>query len=100
MPLSDLTKPIIQKNYNNGEPFVPIEVFARMLYPKDYENCLFYKTEDNLCFETINGGWIIFPIKNTNLWEYRFVQLLLRWHFDLLEEGIEKVLVTDEFNPY
>lgn len=79
-PLSDLTKPITQRNYNNGEPFVPIEII-----------CEQYKHV---------RPHLLIPAIKTGMVDFNIALLLLRWHFDLLEEGIEKVLVTDEFNPY
>ena len=79
-PLSDLTKPIIQKDYNGGEPFVPIEII-----------CEQYKHV---------RPHLLIPAIKTGMVDFNIALLLLRWHFDLLDEGIEKVLVTDEFNPY
>lgn len=31
---------------------------------------------------------------------YPFIQLFIKWHFDLITEDCEKVYVTEEFNPY
>ena len=108
-PLSDLTKPITQKNYNNGEPFVPIVELAKMFAKcKEYpitgygELTLDVREYKVKCFvENSQYRYLYYSIpKDLTLAEYRVVQLLLEWHFDLLDEGIEKVLVTDEFNPY
>lgn len=108
--LSDLPKPITQKGYNNGEPFGPIVELAKMalnnptskwiiideMAVDDNNNCFLFNKE-TFDFELVSYNLgMVGPIAN----QLKLFQLLLFWHFNLLDEGIEKVLVTDEFNPY
>ena len=111
-PLSDLTKPITQANYNGGEPFVPMVELAKIkgiveesrfdrlyvkTYPKEpeYFECLerTASPEDHLCIA-------IYLPKITEC-EYWIVEQLIKWHFwPNMPEGEEVVWVTSEFNPY
>ena len=108
--LDDLTKPIVQVDYNNGEPFVPIMELAKLALdnPKskwkivdgmavdDNTNCFLFdkKTFDFNLVSTKLG--MVGSIAN----QLKLFQLLLKWHFDLITKEYEKVFVTDEFNPY
>ena len=93
-PLSDLTKECVEADYNNGEPFVPTVVLRR-LFPSFSFDLLDDSGKDVLgLFNTNNDTDMticdIIPI----------IQLLLKWHFNLMDESVEVVNVTEEFNPY
>ena len=87
-PLSDLTKPITQANYNEGKLFVPL---YRLLENSGFNVSKMTEAEILEYAEVYS---------NIDLIQLSDLHLYLIWHFDLLDEGIEKVLVTDEFNPY
>lgn len=115
---SDLTKPIVQSDYNNGEPFVPIVELARIAKPKlktadgifevDKDHFEFgCRLWDNFFYYDKEGsfGYIIATqkqeyqilIKN----QLQLLQQLIKWHFwPDMPEGEEVVYVTEEFNPY
>lgn len=95
-PLTDLTKPIVQANYNNGKPFVPIVELNKLFNPYDGMELVYYinsglgwRIDSSRCNTAITFDMMIKPIKQ-----------LFIWHFDLITEDCEKVYVTDEFNPY
>ena len=98
--LDDLTKPIVQVDYNNGEPFMPI---VELLKPNiDLNGAEFYWIETCICVKGSVGGFggTILSIENPCLSLNQF-QLLLKWHFwPDMPGGEEVVYVTDEFNPY
>jgi hypothetical protein len=94
-PLSDLTKPITQANYNEGEPFVPIVELAKLLF-RNIKNEESVELIDNfLCYKKVR--LMSFDFDSISL---RAAQHLLMWHFDLITEDCEKVFTTSEFNPY
>lgn len=87
-PLSDLTKPIVQANYNNGEPFVPNDEIEKIFGGRLYmANGLRMENEYAEAY-SVNEAMDI-------------IQLLLSWHFwPNMPENEQVVYVTDEFNPY
>lgn len=112
-PLSDLTKECVQADYNEGKPFVPIVELAKLLYIEiswtrdftlkenrvqfdSYEsaNEFWYSIEHRCFMVTINGEDV--PVHN----QLQLFQFLLKWHFNLMDESVEVVNITDEFNPY
>ena len=86
--LDSLTKPITQANYNEGKLFVPL---YRLLENSGFNVSKMTEAEILEYAEVYS---------NIDLIQLSDLHLYLIWHFDLLDEGIEKVLVTDEFNPY
>ena len=82
--LTDLTKPIVQADYNDGKPFVPIDIIQQLSGYDNYEKYI---------------GKII-RLKNIDEFPYYLIEFCLQLHFDLITEDCEKVYVTDEFNPY
>ena len=117
-PLSDLVKECVQADYNDGEPFVPIVELAKIasgISFKNYElsdifeittvfGCIknfIFGINKNLDFYLKTSG--LKELRETNIMisnQFRLLQQLISWHFDLTTEECEKVYVTDEFNPY
>jgi hypothetical protein len=91
-PLSDLTKPCVQADYNDGNPFVPIKIMLNEIIESWAEVGLNYPNDETGLYKDI--------VSNINYCEYWIIKLLLKWHFDLITEDCEKVYVTEEFNPY
>ena len=86
-PLSDLTKPIVQADYNDGNPFIPIMEIQKR---NDFIHIMGR--------HFVIGVQTIYEIDELPTW---VTQLLLKWHFwPNMPEGEEVVWVTDEFNPY
>lgn len=81
--ISDLTKPITQKDYNDGKPFVPIERFGREFYNSLKKELDI--TDGKLLIEFLPFG---------------VIQKLLKWHFAIGFEQGEYIEVTNENNPY
>jgi len=110
-PLSDLTKPITQANYNNGEPFVPalelIKLEERYSKWKDpaptipYDIEIIQKPFGKVLKVSKLNQWVVYlSLSEMERAKYYVIQLLLMWHFDLITEDCEKVFTTSEFNPY
>lgn len=81
-PLSDLSRCIIQKGYNNEEPFFP-------LYKLQKEDKAF--TTDFIC---------AFGVEEC---KFSVIELLLKWHFDiadLISKGEAIDVNTLNINPY
>jgi hypothetical protein len=108
---SDLTKPCVQVDYNNGEPFVPIIELTKItginiFKPKVYHDNFDYGIEGrfyNFYLRipewdfTYTDGYEFYGISN----QFRIFQQLLKWHFWIdMPESEEVVYVTEEFNPY
>lgn len=112
-PLTDLIKECVQADYNEGRPFVPIVELARTAFDaenfngyelinrergyvlkyKDYE---FLYHIDMQSFNFFKGS---IPQIVPN--QFQLFQLLFKWHFNLMDEGVEVVEVnTLEVNPY
>jgi hypothetical protein len=114
-PISDLTKEITQANYNDGNPFIPIVELAKIHFMDiswtgnfnidengkvqfdSYESfCSFWFDErmKTFCFECSDFTYEVpRPLE--------LFQLLWYWHFAPgLDEDVDVVDVTDEFNPY
>jgi hypothetical protein len=114
-PLSDLTKPIKQANYNDGKEFVPIEELARLFYDRGqspkYETTHFDNPREtfnhnpptytvNCCVENDSGRYLYYSIKqDMSMNEDRVIQKLLQWHF-VLDETDWIDVNTLENNPY
>lgn len=118
-PLTDLTKPITQRNYNNGEPFVPAMKIAKIVAniqnddldsewiikdigrivcvtPWDLKIEIFYKTKE-ISF-SIYDTWNHIEKRTIN--QLIAFQKLLSWHFNLMDEGEEFIDInTLDINP-
>ncbi|MGJ7024959.1 hypothetical protein [Petrimonas sulfuriphila] len=114
-PLSNLTKEIVQADYNDGKPFIPIVELAKMSWDKqDSPEFLFQSLKDNTVFIAFVDKQNVFGYdSNSNSFfgaksgesvsvvnQLQLFQQLLKFHFDLITEDCKKVYVTDEFNPY
>jgi hypothetical protein len=97
--ISDITKPCVQADYNNGEPFVPISELKKICYGLEYttynSNC---ENEELFIISSCGGqsdDYFYFS-------EYiKAFMMLISWHFwPDMPEGEEVVYVTEEFNPY
>ncbi len=114
-PLSDLTKPIVQENYNGGKEFVPIvelakiawsepllkkyEIFnlgVKYIFDGDVHTFEFWNYTNSFHLTRITPRQDFMLIDN----QLQLFQLLFKWHFDLITEDCEKVYVTDGWNPY
>lgn len=87
-PLDSLVKECVQADYSNGKPFIPIEMLRVEIgsgWCDAFEQALEALCEDK-------SRILMMP--------YPFIKLFLKWHINLMDEGIEVVNVTDEFNPY
>ena len=114
-PLSDLTKPIVQADYNGGKSFVPIVELAKIAFQKLKWDIGF---EDGRCCLLYSGGArayeFTFSMETLSFYCFRYrtheacavpyqselFQLMYKFHFDLITEDCEKLYVSDEFNPY
>lgn len=117
-PLESLTKECVQKDYNNGKPFVPIVELAKIAEGSDIKILDYKQKQSAFGVRYIDrlGDKRVFAYHKEastfaiNSFDYDFFdicmyqlqlfQQLLKWHFDLITEEYEKVYVTDEFNPY
>lgn len=112
-PLSDLTKPIVQADYNDGKPFVPIVELAKIAYPKAIKQIRLL--DDGVCVIDTSCNYVFVYVDEDDSFnctylpedrncyvknQFQLFQQMIRWHFDLIDEDCEKVYVTDEFNPY
>lgn len=106
-PLTDLTKPITQKGYNNGEPFVPIVELAKIIYP----NHEWRLSGGSLPFAIVGNGYMTFEYdsgynvflcnNSAYLDQLKCFLKIISWHFNLMDEGEEFVDVnTLDINPY
>lgn len=87
--LSDLTKPIIQTDYNDGKPFVPIDALIKA-------GCVSPTSVLLLKIESDNN-----TIQNMLLeMNFETIQQLLKWHFATGFEQGEYIEVMNENNPY
>lgn len=87
-----LTKPITQKDYNNGKPFVPAEVLAKII------GDTWFNDEYNVnqfIYEFVNGYIKLGFYKSIEV-----MQFLLKLHFAIGFEPGEYIEVTDENNHY
>lgn len=119
--LTDLTKPIVQADYNDGKPFVAIVELAKIAFgdisvietksKKNISGIRFVDEDSDTCVlayhhETGSFGANVEILEKTEnefinvYYQIELFQHLLKWHFDLITEDCEKVYVTDEFNPY
>jgi hypothetical protein len=84
---SDLTKECVQADYNEGKPFIPIEIIR-------LRNCMLWFDGQHF----ISG---ISPVFNTDELPTWVTNLLIKWHFwPNMPKDEEVVYITDEFNPY
>lgn len=98
-PLSDLTNPITQKDYNNGEPFVPMEKLNELF---GYKECrlVLYCSNNNIGW-CVDGGYCNTAISFEDM--FNPIQKLLEWKFDiadLISKGEAIDVNTLEINPY
>lgn len=108
-PTSALTKEIQIANYNNGEPFVPIDLINDELNKRitcDVTilfNYYFYNYRIFLCrgehdyYEEVEIWNDENHFLNCPIW---IVDLLKKWHINYRLSPEQFIEVTDEFNPY
>lgn len=116
--LDHLTKPIRIKDYNGGEPFVPIVELNRIHSEILFDNVFVIKNEfDEVDYPFINpdyyfckSGLLIstYEVRTICFSSNKgivvnqlsmFIQLI-KWHFAIGLSDNEFMPVTDEFNPY
>lgn len=102
-PLSDLTKPITHK----GETFVPIVELAKVKDSKfDFTETFVSESDRFYSAHNSNGNpnaSSFFLDKRMSFNEFRIVQKLIEWHFDvagLIEKGEAIDVNTLNENPY
>lgn len=109
--IDDITKLIIQDDYNNSEPFIPIveilKINEKSYYESKQENSRYREIEySDIGFHVkawfkYNAGKQFTIYKNDfNNYPTWVTTMLLKWHFDLITEDCKKVYVSEEFNPY
>ena len=89
---SALTKPIQIANYNNGEPFVPIDELKNN-YRLDLIIGVY--SDGTKCMyndKTQSSNW--------RYWEYCIIEKLNRWHINYRLSPEQFIEVTDDNNPY
>jgi hypothetical protein len=107
--MDDLTKPIVQADYNDGKPFIPIVELGKLFVNGGYwyiDECgTTVADEDNYFFLSYSDGDGYFYCEDLNTGslvsvnQLQFFQHLIKWHFNLID-GSEVVYVTEDFNPY
>lgn len=98
-PLTDLTKPITQKDYNNGEPFVPIEKLNEIFGYKECRLVVYHP--NNAIGWCVDGGYCNTAISFEDM--FNPIQKLLEWKFDLadlISKGEAIDVNTLNINPY
>ena len=113
-PLTDLTKPITQKDYNNGEPFIPALELIKLeeKYNKwvdiaptiPYDIQIINKQFGQVLKVSKLDKWVIYlSLSEIERAKYYVVSQLVKWHFDianLIEKGEAIDVNTLEVNPY
>ena len=111
-PFFDLIKPISQANYNNGKPFVPalelIKLEEKYNKWKDiaptipYDVAIINKSFGKVLKVSKLGSWvIILSLNEIERAKYYIVSQLIKWHFNLMDEGEEFIDVNSlDINPY
>lgn len=87
--LDDIKNSCVQSDFNDGKPFIPIDVM-RDLCTCDIDRLFIASWEDlwdDAALLLESAPW-------------KFIQCLAGWHFDLITEECEKFFVSDIFNPY
>jgi hypothetical protein len=93
-PLYDLSKSIVQADYNDGNPFVPIEILSGL---KEYYTLY----EEYGCVQIRDKKSLQVYSFNSYNPSFKDAMLLIKWHFwPGMSEGEQVVYVTDDFNPY
>lgn len=98
-PLSDLTKPIVQANYNGGKPFVPIVELAKICFQNSniVQNGI-YAEFRHFWLKFENGNFCSNGAVNNQL---QLFLKLIEWHFNLMDESEQFIDVnTLPENPY
>jgi hypothetical protein len=110
-PLTELMKPISQKDYKDGQEFIPLIELAKIAnINQEFDvikgnECGFYCQNKNERFHynfknyfvRINFTTSEFDVVENQL---ELFQHLIKWHFAVgLEEG-DFIVVTEEFDPY
>lgn len=102
-PMSDLTKEITHKGYNDDKPFVPMMKIAKILYGCDF-NYEFGISEFGIDVNIYNGetylNSTVFRIDKCSISVF---DLLFEWHFDtrnLIDKGEAIDVNTLPNNPY
>ena len=105
----DLTKPIVQANYNYGKPFVPIVELAKIanivpdIQSSDTKILKSAIWIDGYELHFIDADFALFNSGGDEIGVGNQLQLfkqLMVWHFDLITEKCDKVYVTEYFDPY
>ena len=92
-PLSDLTKKIVQADYNDGKPFIPIEQIKKDI------GCGMHDLYFDWIRSFLGAGESKYRI-SVNQAPFEIFQLFLKWHFAIGLEENEFIPVTETFNPY
>ena len=114
-PLSDLTNPIV----HNGETFVPILKLAEVLIDAKIKKetvttvdektgwigCEFWDIKSQrylMCIFMPKYGLSIVDNEQNELMfsTINAIQMLIEWHFNLMDESEPFIPVTNDFNPY
>ena len=94
---SCLTKPIQIKEENNGKPFVPIKILAKVLKERNPIQWFSNPTEEDE-LSVYEFSILQYDInENIPLW---MLDLLKKWHINFRLNSDEFIEVTDSFNPY
>lgn len=116
---SDITKSIVQANYNNGESFIPIIELAKMgrqnsngwIIKHDFCEFNFGPFTDSFMFDGENFSITSYPnydpphfitesriaVRN----QLKLFQQLIKWHFwPNMSKEEEVIYITNNFNPY
>ena len=100
-PTSALTKEIQLANYNNGEPFVPVEEIGKIHLGDKYNSFDFPKEDENFIgFNSKYGGWSMYNFGDFSSLPQWIIELLNRWHINYRLSPDQFIEVTEEFNPY
>lgn len=92
-PTSALTKPIQMANYNNGEPFLPLDIINEEIESTGIE--IDYDTERGITFSNSINNVFGMAYELFEILEY-----LRKWHINYRLSPDQFIEVTDEFNPY
>ena len=109
-PMDDLATEIVEKEYNDGKPFVPIVELAKTQYPTDEWRVTKHGGATTGSF-TVSWEGEDFGFQMEDKYEgsqvvrypHRLYDLLHRWHFDyrgLIEAGDAVSIYDLKWNPY
>lgn len=88
-PMSDLSKEITVKGYNEDKPFIPLIKIAEACYPEAKGG--WHIDENGWAKVRINGSPTFITPGDVNIASYDIFDMLSQWHFDyrgLIEEGL------------